>query len=166
MKKTKHGHTVERRPDGGFKITLDRRADSLGIGTANDPYLIAELMALDALHAEMRQADKIDEHLADEEVDAPPATASREERRIAELQRVATSEADFRYLLANEGLPEDVPFLGNADRARARRRLKERGAERHVMSDETPSAFDRAMSRIKSFGQTLAEIATGAIDRR
>jgi hypothetical protein len=126
--------------------------------------LIAELMALDSLYAEMRQSDALDQQIADEPepVDVSP-DASRVERRIAQLQNVATSERHFRELLRNEGLPEDVPFLGNPERARARRRIRERGAERHAMNDETPGALARAVSRIKSFAETVEYIARGVI---
>jgi DNA-binding helix-hairpin-helix protein with protein kinase domain len=164
-RRTKHGHTLTGRP-GAFTITLDKRAASLGIGTENDPYLIAEMMALDAMRAEAVKEAALEQMSADEEpaVVAPP-DATREERRTADLQNQATDQESLNRLTDNEGLPRAI-FSGNAARARARRRIRERRAT-VVSSHENPNAFERAVSRIKSFGQTVADIMSGAIyDRR
>jgi hypothetical protein len=118
-------------------------------------------MALDAIRAEMDHASMLDEELANDEPEPPPADASRVERRISELQNLATSERHFRELLRNEGLPEDIPFLGNPERARARKRLRERSATMHPMSEGEPSALQRIEARIKSFAETISNIVNG-----
>jgi hypothetical protein len=170
IRKTKHGHSVERKAPGQFTITLDKRAGSLGIGSANDPYLICEMMALDALLGETHKADALDKTLAEEDdgEEPPKPDGTRETHlRIREwhIARTSASRRDYEAACFNEAITPRSDWTPHRERVLARRHMRERAAERHAMNDETPSAFERVTKRIRAFSEVIREIAAGAIER-
>lgn len=86
MKRRTYRHSVEQTAPGQFKITLDKRAGSLIPGTANDPYMIAELMALDAIRADLERERDLEEMAldSDEDTEEKRMAKRREKERGAE----------------------------------------------------------------------------------